>query len=574
MYNWSTLKKLIWLYAAKIRGGASAIIETITGTLPLVLQNAISHAIVSLTRYGKCEQDGIPTPSSPVDIVCNNGALRYGAIGSNLLDPSAANVMLGYYINKADGEIKPSPANFIFAKYMPVEPGKTYVAYGRAKLGGDLSDYNRIAWYDSNKTWLMGADYIQNRIAVVTAPANAAYARFSVNPSGSSATIVTQEIVDSYNWMFAEGTTEIVPFVPFVGGIYTDGTPETLTVRGANVIDTSMARDTMGLDYWQAHKNEMHYGCANCNTWSVGANITTGSNYWNGSARTMYLPCKAGDVFRVKGYDGYSTSSRQWVAFVDANNIILVKGAWTDTGSYTAPSGAVYAFIEWAVNDENIDGWLVTKNTALPATYQPFVQPQTVTDIPMLLSVGDYKDEAELISGIKTGKVGVKVFDGTENWTAYTSSTLVIQNATSDWGAVAGVGGYCTHLTVLKAGETTFAGSCRFATAFNLYEYKTAFGVADVAGFKAKLAEQYAAGTPVILLYPLATETTEHITAQHLDTHQGTNIVDSVANVGPLEAKVEYYASANAALSALLGVQTNVAPKDAQLMLNTLLNGE
>lgn len=206
---------------------------TVSGNAPVTLANAIAHAIVSLTQEGKVTQASTPTPSAPKDIVCNNGALRFGALGQNLLNSSAANTVLGYYINRTDGEVKDSPYNFMFAGYMPVEAGKTYVAYGRAKNGNDLSDYNRVAWYDSTKTWIEGANYTQNQIAVVTAPNNAAFARFSCNPSGGTSDAVTQEIVDSYNWMFAEGTAEIAPFVPFVGGIYVDGTPEVLSVTAS-----------------------------------------------------------------------------------------------------------------------------------------------------------------------------------------------------------------------------------------------------------------------------------------------------------------------------------------------------
>jgi hypothetical protein len=246
--------------------------------------------------------------------------------------------------------------------------------------------------------------------------------------------------------------------------------------------------------------------------------------------------------------------------------------------SFTAPAGANYAVTVYLKQTSGttytFDKPMVSE-VSLP-DYQPYVEPQTAS-VPTLLSVGDVKDEAELISGGVTHKIGIKVFDGTEDWTAYTSSTLVIQNATSAWGAVAGVGGYCTHLTVLKAGETTFAGSCRFATALNVYEYKTAFGVADVAGFKAKLAEQYAAGTPVIILYPLATATTEQTTAQLLSTYEGTTVVDSVANVSPLEAEVKYMAaSAQDVLSKLLGMKVtkkDISTQDAEEMID-IITGE
>ena len=52
------------------------VLETVTGTAPITLTNAIAKAMVSLTQYGLCTQADTPTPSAPVDIMCNNGALR------------------------------------------------------------------------------------------------------------------------------------------------------------------------------------------------------------------------------------------------------------------------------------------------------------------------------------------------------------------------------------------------------------------------------------------------------------------------------------------------------------------
>lgn len=62
----------LWQWA---NAGPGGLVETVTGTLPLTLANALSHAIVSLTRYGLCTQADTPTPSAPVDIKCNNGVL-------------------------------------------------------------------------------------------------------------------------------------------------------------------------------------------------------------------------------------------------------------------------------------------------------------------------------------------------------------------------------------------------------------------------------------------------------------------------------------------------------------------
>lgn len=61
-----------------INGGGGSHTATVTGTSPLTI-NAISAPIEALIQYGKCVQNGTPTPDAPVDIVCNNGTLVYDA---------------------------------------------------------------------------------------------------------------------------------------------------------------------------------------------------------------------------------------------------------------------------------------------------------------------------------------------------------------------------------------------------------------------------------------------------------------------------------------------------------------
>ena len=59
--------------------------------------------------------------------------------------------------------------------------------------------------------------------------------------------------------------------------------------------------------------------------------------------------------------------------------------------------------------------------------------------------------------------------------------------------------------------------------------------------FKAYLADQYAAGTPVIIIYPLATPTTESVTGQHLQVAQGDNTLEiTQASLTGLELEAGY----------------------------------
>lgn len=227
-YEWPPLQLLV-LRAIR---GAAAVIKTVSGAAPITLSGAVSHAILSLTQTGKCTQASTPTPTSPVGVVCNNGEIK---ISPNELDASAANVTLGYYIEKSTGQVRfvQGNSNFMCEAYMPVVAGKSYVAYGRKKNGGELAHYCRIAWYKSDQSWLSGGNYTENVLTVNTAPADAAYARFSCNPSGTTTVEVTQELVDSYYWVFQEGNVE-PSVVHAYGEIYTDGTAEVLTVTDAD----------------------------------------------------------------------------------------------------------------------------------------------------------------------------------------------------------------------------------------------------------------------------------------------------------------------------------------------------
>jgi hypothetical protein len=61
-----------------------------------------------------------------------------------------------------------------------------------------------------------------------------------------------------------------------------------------------------------------------------------------------------------------------------------------------------------------------------------------------------------------------------------------------------------------------------------------------IEDFKQWLADQYAAGTPVIVIYPLATPTTESVAGQTLTLTSGTNVIDiTQASLNNLELEVK-----------------------------------
>ena len=162
-----------------------------------------------------------------------------------------------------------------------------------------------------------------------------------------------------------------------------------------------------------------------------------------------------------------------------------------------------------------------------------------------LLSIGTYTDEQEVISGAVTRKVGVLVCDGTEQ--IYMPATNVFRIVLPGGKPQDSLPGGCTHYKFNQSASTP-AQDKNFAIYKATYSgvAQCCFGVREssfnsLAGFQAFVASQYAAGTPIIIIYPLATETTESVTGQPMQTAAGDNTAEiTQAGMGGLELEVEY----------------------------------
>ena len=163
--------------------------------------------------------------------------------------------------------------------------------------------------------------------------------------------------------------------------------------------------------------------------------------------------------------------------------------------------------------------------------------PNGTASVADLFAVGDYVvDTQEIIGGTVTHKVGIKVLNGTESISggqvigSLINPKISISNAASGTQSV-----ICTHFkdgTMAQDAVSLSSKKANFFVATADYPTNIAFGT--------WLAEQYAQGTPVIIVYPLATETTEQVTAQPLRTAEGTNTVSVTSNVDPVTLTVVY----------------------------------
>ncbi len=124
----------------------------------------------------------------------------------------------------------------------------------------------------------------------------------------------------------------------------------------------------------------------------------------------------------------------------------------------------------------------------------------------VLRKVGDYADSYDATTGKITRRVGVAVLDGTEDWD-YNSSTHVLARRIRDTTPEKLNNFMITHFT--KGGTSASNwGNCYSSSGYlglsNANDVMT-----SLDQFKQWLAQQYAAGTPVTVWYPLAEETTE-----------------------------------------------------------------
>ena len=139
----------------------------------------------------------------------------------------------------------------------------------------------------------------------------------------------------------------------------------------------------------------------------------------------------------------------------------------------------------------------------------------------MLLGINDtYRDEQNINTGAITRKVRVKVLTGYEDgWSRNSDraslSITDILNGSDSWMPI------CTHYKAYHGGTSLSNmddNSCKITSGGKSLLIKDTTHNTSLTDFTDYIKAQYAAGTPVIVVYPLATETTENVATQTLTT--------------------------------------------------------
>jgi hypothetical protein len=173
--------------------------------------------------------------------------------------------------------------------------------------------------------------------------------------------------------------------------------------------------------------------------------------------------------------------------------------------------------------------------------YKAYV-PYHIATCEDLFSIGDYTDVQSIIDGEVTRNTAALVLTGTEAWgagssgTGYRKMSLPLTNVGATGTDSAGL---CTHY---KCEYANTVGNFYFSSDGTLQ--MVVASTETLSSFKQGLATLYAAGTPVIVIYTLATATTESVTGQTLDVVAGDNTIEiTQAGLTGLELEAEYQAA-------------------------------
>ena len=339
------------------------------------------------------------------------------------------------------------------------------------------------------------------------------------------------------------GTGDFVASTTEYPYIYTDGTTEKVEVHTKNLFDEQWNRNT-GTSTSQA-------------TWGQVV-------YASGWSTSSLIPVKAGQQYTVS----YNTVVQIYVFYYEADGTMQQSYDTTSATkkTFTVPDGATHIRLQVNKSTEAAIAALETQlelgSTA--TTYEPYFNGGTAT-AEMLLKIGNYKDTQEVLSGSVTRNVGIKVLDGTETWNVAISTTHAGVNRNNFYmlfDDATATGTDAITCSIASWAQTVVsdysAPTCRISNTknFNIVPFEDMTTIPNVASWKQYLAQQYANGTPVIVVYPLATATTESVTGQPLTIQAGTNIVEiTEASMDNLELEVMYKAGVEVTITEIENAQ-------------------
>lgn len=294
--------------------------------------------------------------------------------------------------------------------------------------------------------------------------------------------------------------------------------PTKMTVCGRNLLTypyTSKTKTEVGVTF-----TDLGNGAINCSgTCTIAQGVV-----FNFRGAAEPFTCFPGFTYSVSGCPaggGDSSVGTYCIRVVEVKNgTIIWNNRYTDTGhgitfQVAEKKQFTITFTVWGF--ATVNNLLVRPQIEISPAATPYA-PYTGQTVPLpalepLYGDGTVCDEYDAVSGVETRRWKRVVFDGTENWAASATGTagkyrvsLSIADIlpTATFSKVSSC--RCSHYTTVSADNTynlKVGISANYGTSHGIFVYDDAYDTQDMTDWKAYLAAQYAAGTPVTVVYQL-----------------------------------------------------------------------
>lgn len=555
----------------------------------LGLYNTVTNEFLPNLGTGTLTADifASPTPDVPMDIVSNNGVLEfqdselpvgYRRVLGYACDNDVLWQITDFHLRGSDtvrmsfsvtaacnvfGCYQGTDATDNYDLYVSATSGSRYLRYGNGTYLSYWSSANMGQRFDvvftptgtsgmpQDSTWSPMTFESANDLLLATTTLIGTSAKLRGNLYGSFVVDGRLNLIpcerlsdsslgyyDTYTGTFYEptGTPTSLGYDFSYYSLKTSGPVETISVTGQNLIDLAACIDGY------------YYTSSGVYTPSTGMKMTD------------FIPVKANTSYTVYFAKGLSSANVR-VNIFDSGKVwqsqqtMSVSGSAPENVLVITPDIDGYMRVSCLATGTSYGDWdtaQVVRGSYTVATmpeYEPYYDGNTAT-AEMLLSIDEYTDEQEMISGNITRKVGVLVLDGvtkdrklTLTWNAtYKRGNLTIPTIKQTSYLIADCA--CTHFPYATntQGAPTSPGFCsRSQDKLLLFTFAGMSNINSSSDANAWLASQYNAGTPVIVIYPLETPTTESVAGQALQVTSGDNVVEiTQASLDNLELEATY----------------------------------
>ena len=574
---------------AKIYKGSTLVYENYrdiiaTGNDIINITKAKANSLNYLKAFGKCEQIGLPVGYQQVEYIESTGTqyidTGFKPTGNTKVKikvqlPTQTNVQQGIFgVRPGDtGRFGVFTGTRVDALRVNYNTGGALGGSTTAIPNFNATNVNEIEV--SNK--LIVNDVLVSEVNKTSFQSSVNLYLFTNNNNGTpqlemQGMIWYCKIYDNdvlvRNFIPCKNPSNVVGMYDTVNGVfYTNAGTGTFTA-GAEIVPTPSTPIPIWCNNGELKVSPNLFDKNNLNY--IAGYLTVNGNKIESSSKTetYYIECNpnttytlqrekvktSGQVFRFASYSEVPTYNNQFTGMV---------GGLTDDLTLTITTGANDKYLAFSIGNvlhsdtEYIDK--VQIEQGLTATqYRPYRQiytdgtTETIKDslnntatAENLLSAGTYKDVQEVISGSVTRNVGIKVLNGTEDWT-YESGYSRFRIDIDNLKAVAPTRTtplICTQYQPITDGRAIVdvPDYSVYGVQVNNAMYIKTTQFNNVGQFKQYLATQYANGTPVIIVYPLETPTTETVTEQSMNIQKGTNIIEvTEASLNDLEIEVKY----------------------------------